>query len=322
MISSQFDSNIKYSDFEKDSTLGQGTYGIVKKVKHKITGEIYALKELKDLSETEGLPSTSLREIALLKKLNHPNIIKLYGVLNNSYKKFSLIFEYAETDMKDYLDKKLKTDEFLLERTVKEWVYQILLGTAYCHSEGILHRDIKSNNLLLTKNGTVKIADFGLARPFHLPVRPYTKEVITLWYRCPEILLGAEEYYTAADMWSVGCVMWELSNKRSPFCGDSQIGQIMEIFSMLGTPNEDTWPGVTSMKYFKPTIPDFKGKDLVALCPRIGKEGFDLLFKLLEPCPIYRLEAIEAIQHPWFDDLDKSKYADPDELVSEKFLDL
>lgn len=106
--------------------------------------------------------------------------------------------------MKDYVDKNLKKDAFLPERQIKEWIYQILLGTAYCHSEGVLHRDIKLNNILIAEDGTVKLADFGLARSFSLPLKPFTTEVITLWYRCPELLLGAKEYYTAADVWSVG----------------------------------------------------------------------------------------------------------------------
>lgn len=115
--------------------------------------------------------------------------------------------------------------------------------------------------------------------------------------------------------------MCELNNKKTLFAGDSQIGQILEIFSRLGTPTEETWPGVTSLKYFKPTIPKFQAQNLEDFLPRLSKQAIDFVSKLLEPNPYYRLEAIDALDDPWFDDLDKSKYADPEELRCDDFLE-
>jgi len=151
-------------------------------------------------SGAEGIPSTALREIAVLKGLDHPNIIKLIGVLSqgshslqkskHAYNyKFSIIFEYINGDLKDRCDS-LKQEEYFTEDTIKDWMYQILLGAAYCHSRMILHRDLKPNNILITKDNKIKLADFGLARSFNIPLTLYTKEVITMWYRAPELLFG------------------------------------------------------------------------------------------------------------------------------------
>lgn len=329
-----------YEDFEKLDKLGEGTYGMVTKCKEKLTGEVYAIKDIKYRKEMkkdeegkiserlEGIPPTSLREIACLKTLDHPNVIGQKGVIMSGFKKFSIIFEYIDGDLKDRVDK-LRPGQFFPEETIKVWMYQILLGTAYCHSRMVIHRDLKPNNILITEDDTIKIADFGLARTFNLPVTCYTKEVITLWYRAPELLLGEDEYSTCVDIWSIGCIMYELSHLSTLFPGDSEIGTLMKIFSILGTPTEQVspvngfyWPEVESLKWYKKTFPKFKGKDPAKFFPKLSEEGIDLLMKLLTPCPYLRIEAHEALKHPWFDDLDKTKYADPSDLYVGDLLNL
>lgn len=148
------------------------------------------------------------------------------------------------------------SSKMLPTATVKSYLYQLILGIAICHSNRIVHRDLKPQNILIdTKSNSVKLADFGLARAFGLPVKTYTHEVVTLWYRAPEILLGQKQYSTPVDMWSVGCIFAEMAQKKPLFCGDSEIDQIFKIFRIMGTPKECIWPGVNSLPDFKATFP-------------------------------------------------------------------
>lgn len=116
--------------------------------------------------------------------------------------------------------------------TVKKFTYQIIQATAFCHAHRVMHRDLKPQNLLIDSEGNVKLADFGLARAFGLPIKTYTHEVVTLWYRAPEVLLGAKEYSTPIDMWSIGCIFAEMAQRRALFIGDSEIDQIFKIFQV------------------------------------------------------------------------------------------
>ncbi len=143
---------------------------------------------------------------------------------------------------------------------VQSLLYQILQALVYLHSRRIFHRDLKPQNLLIDSSGTVvKLADFGLARAFGLPIKTYTHEVVTLWYRCPEILLGQKQYSLGVDLWSTGCIFAEMAQRRPLFMGDSEIDQIFKIFKVLGTPNEQNWPEALKLPDFKPTFPKWKG---------------------------------------------------------------
>jgi cyclin-dependent kinase 2 len=191
---------------------------------------------------------------------------------------------------------------------VKSYLYQILKGIAYCHSHRILHRDLKLANLLIDRKGVLKLADFGLARAFGVPIRTYTHEVVTLWYRAPEILLGQARYSTPVDMWSVGCIFAELVTKRPLFPGDCEIDELFRIFRTLGTPNEEVWPGVTTLPDYKSTFGQWKPQSLASVVPGLDPLGLDLLSKMLRYAPQERISAKEALKHPYFDDLDKTKY--------------
>ncbi|KAM0945427.1 putative protein-serine/threonine kinase CMGC-CDK-Pl family [Dioscorea sansibarensis] len=194
----------------------------------------------------------------------------------------------------------LRTLFFLFQK----FLYQILDALSYCHSHRVLHRDLKPQNLLIDKRSkSVKLADFGLARGFGLPVRTFTHEVITLWYRAPEILLGSRHYSTPADVWSVGCILAEMVNMRPLFPGDSEIDELFKIFSVLGTPDEESWPGVTSLPDFKAAFPKWSPKSLATVVPKLDAAGVDLLSKMLVISPIKRITAREALQHEYFKDI-------------------
>ncbi|XP_071881901.1 cyclin-dependent kinase 3 isoform X2 [Anas platyrhynchos] len=193
--------------FQKVEKIGEGTYGVVYKARNKRTGQLVALKKIRLDSETEGVPSTAIREISLLKELKHPNIVRLLDVVH-SQKKLYLVFEYLNQDLKKYIDSS-QTGEFPLS-LVKNYLFQLLQGVSFCHSHRVIHRDLKPQNLLINEAGAIKLADFGLARAFGVPLRTYTHEVVTLWYRAPEILLGCKYYSTAVDIWSIGCIFAEM----------------------------------------------------------------------------------------------------------------
>lgn len=201
-------------NFQKVEKIGEGTYGVVYKAKNKLTGEVVALKKIRLDTETEGVPSTAIREISLLKELNHPNIVKLLDVIHTENKLY-LVFEFLHQDLKKFMDASALTGIPL--PLIKSYLFQLLQGLAFCHSHRVLHRDLKPQNLLINAEGSIKLADFGLARAFGVPVRTYTHEVVTLWYRAPEILLGCKYYSTAVDIWSLGCIFAEMVRRLARF---------------------------------------------------------------------------------------------------------
>uniref|UniRef100_M1CYE6 cyclin-dependent kinase n=1 Tax=Solanum tuberosum TaxID=4113 RepID=M1CYE6_SOLTU len=250
--------------YEKVEKIGEGTYGVVYKARDRVTNETIALKKIRLEQEDEGVPSTAIREISLLKEMQHANIVRYNFVILlcncivviaiecnldpalvscgyaisarlqdvvHSEKRLYLVFEYLDLDLKKHMD---SCPEFSKDpRLVKMFLYQILRGIAYCHSHRVLHRDLKPQNLLIDRRtNALKLADFGLARAFGIPVRTFTHEVVTLWYRAPEILLGSRHYSTPVDVWSVGCIFAEMVNQRPLFPGDSEIDELFKIFSL------------------------------------------------------------------------------------------
>lgn len=189
---------------------------------------------------------------------------------------------------------------------VKKFTHQLLMGIRYCHSHRVLHRDLKPQNLLINKEGNLKIGDFGLARAFGVPLRTYTHEVVTLWYRSPEILLGGRQYSTGVDMWSVGCIFAEMATRKPLFPGDSEIDEIFKIFRLLGTPTEQEWPGVTSFPDFKSSFPKWERKTDDELVNAdgvkvLGNDGLELLDALLVFDPAGRMSAKQAVHHAYFE---------------------
>merc|ERR1712023_159462 len=207
-------------------------------------------KKIRLEAEDEGIPSTAIREISILKELQHPNIVRLHDVIHTE-KKLTLVFEYLDQDLKKFLDSSDGLDAF----TIKSLLFQLIRGVGFCHDRRVLHRDLKPQNLLINKDGDLKLADFGLARAFGIPVRSYTHEVVTLWYRAPDVLTGSRKYSTPVDLWSVGCIFGEMASSRPLFPGTSDHDQLMRIFKVLGTPNEESWPTMADPPEYKSDFP-------------------------------------------------------------------
>merc|ERR1719401_2949674 len=216
-------------DMQEKIVLGEGTYGKVFKARSNRTGDWVAMKQMKLNAQEEGVPSTAIREIALLKELSHVNVVKLLDVFCSAAK-LVLVFEFLDQDLKKYM-KALKVP--LPPATIKNLAFQLCRGVEFCHANRILHRDIKPQNLLVDNRLRLKIADFGLARAYSVPVPKYTHEVVTVWYRPPEILLGSALYSVPVDLWGVGCIIAEMATGNPLFCGDSEIDTIFKIFQKL-----------------------------------------------------------------------------------------
>nr|XP_017205253.1 cyclin-dependent kinase 16 isoform X5 [Oryctolagus cuniculus] len=292
-----------------------GTYATVYKGKSKLTDNLVALKEIR-LEHEEGAPCTAIREVSLLKDLKHANIVTLHDIIHTE-KSLTLVFEYLDKDLKQYLD---DCGNIINMHNVKLFLFQLLRGLAYCHRQKVLHRDLKPQNLLINERGELKLADFGLARAKSIPTKTYSNEVVTLWYRPPDILLGSTDYSTQIDMWGVGCIFYEMATGRPLFPGSTVEEQLHFIFRILGTPTEETWPGIMSNEEFKTyNYPKYRAEALLSHAPRspcpcgrLDSDGADLLTKLLQFEGRNRISAEDAMKHPFFLSLGERIHKLPD----------
>lgn len=295
------------SRYEKQEKIGEGTYGVVYKARDTTTGAAVALKRIRLDSEEEGVPCTAIREISILKELRHENIVKLLDVCH-SERRLTLVFEYLDMDLKKYLERESGN---LDAATLQHFMFDLLKGIRFCHKRNVLHRDLKPANLLISRNKELKLADFGLGRAFGIPVKKFTHEVVTLWYRPPDVLLGSTQYGTPIDIWSVGCIFAEMATGVPLFAGKNDADQLLLIFQFLGTPNNQVWPSINQY----PNSSNMLSKeeflqDLHANCDevmrtspgyeKLGPQGIDLLKKLLRYEPSERLTADQALEHPYF----------------------
>jgi negative regulator of PHO system len=236
-----------------------------------------------------------------MKELKHENIVALHDVIHTE-NKLMLVFEFMDGDLKRYMDTHGERGA-LKPTTIKSFMYQLLKGIDFCHQNRVLHRDLKPQNLLINSKGLLKLGDFGLARAFGIPVNTFSNEVVTLWYRAPDVLLGSRTYNTSIDIWSAGCIMAEMFTGRPLFPGTTNEDQIVRIFRIMGTPTERTWPGITQFPEYKPTFQMYATQDLRNILPAIDPTGIDLLQRMLQLRPELRISAHDALQHPWFNDI-------------------
>ena len=298
-------------DYEEIKTVGLGSFGRVFKAIYKkdTKGQrLVALKKIK-IFEEEGFPVTALREILIMQKLNHKNILKLEEILYTQPKEKNkkrgnvyLVFPYMDQDLSGV---RMNEISFNLSQ-IKYILYQIMSGIAYLHKCKIIHRDIKSSNILMNSKGEICIGDYGLARKDSKENnKNYTYKVVTLCYRAPELLLGSKEYGTEIDIWSAGCVFAELLTGNLLFYENGkEKDQINKIFSICGTPNEKNWPGITSLPNYKlfsqKTVYKNNLREHFKDNKLIDDITFDLLNKLLELNPKKRITAEEALNHDFF----------------------
>ncbi|VDM57970.1 unnamed protein product [Angiostrongylus costaricensis] len=220
------------------------------------------------LEQEEGAPCTAIREVSLLRNLRHANVVTLHDIIHTD-RLLTLLF-----------------------------LFQLLRGLAYCHQRRVLHRDLKPQNLLITAKGELKLADFGLARAKSVPTKTYSNEVVTLWYRPPDVLLGSTDYSTHIDMWGVGCILFEMVAGRALFPGSTTDEQLGLIFRTLGSPRSDRHPTICARPAYAPFAQKvYNPEPLIRQIPRLDANGYDLLLKFLQYEGRDRISAQESMRH-------------------------
>eukprot|EP00193_Tetraselmis_chui_P018008 CAMPEP_0177778428 /NCGR_PEP_ID=MMETSP0491_2-20121128/15947_1 /TAXON_ID=63592 /ORGANISM="Tetraselmis chuii, Strain PLY429" /LENGTH=296 /DNA_ID=CAMNT_0019297697 /DNA_START=106 /DNA_END=993 /DNA_ORIENTATION=- len=274
------------SKYRVVGSIGNGAFGEVKRAQNIETGEFVALKRVVIRQPKLGLPDNVLREVKALQCLEHPNVVRLYDLYPQG-SSLTMVLEYCATDLDELLKNATRA---LDESTIKCILQQILRGLAACHSSGILHRDLKPSNILITMEGSIKLADFGLARPDNEGERPqYSHAVATRWYRAPELLYGARSYGRKVDMWSVGVIFAEMLGLGPLFAGENDIDQLAKVQQMLGTLDEKVWPDVVNCPdYGKISFPTNPPIALSSVLPDASSAAISLLEEMLRYNPNVR----------------------------------
>ncbi|KAI9347203.1 kinase-like domain-containing protein, partial [Zopfochytrium polystomum] len=283
--------------YRKEKKVGEGTYAVVYRGVHAETGRRVAIKKIKIGQFKDGLDMSAIREVKFLQELRHPNVVELIDVFNHKTN-LNLVLEFLDADLEMIIKNK---NVLFGAGDVKSWMLMTLRGIYHCHRSYILHRDLKPNNLLIAGDGQLKLADFGLARDFGEYGRPMTSQVVTRWYRAPELLLGGQHYGYGVDIWAIGCIFAELMLRTPYLAGDSDLGQLQTIFRALGTPTEDEWPGLNDLPDKKNLeFPMFPRTPLKTLFTAAGDDALDLLEKMLVYDPVKRITAFDALDHFYF----------------------
>lgn len=301
--------------YQKNCKLGEGTYGVVFKAYDTKTKQNVALKIMKNNQEDEGLSPITLREVSILHTINHPNIVKLLDFTADE-NNITLVFEYLHSDLRKYLKiinekKKGPLDPGLL----RSYAFQLLAAIYVLHTNRIMHRDLKPENLLLNREGHLKLADFGLARYFTVPMRQYSPEIVSTWYRAPELLFSPKSYDLSVDIWSAGCIIAEMARGEILFLADSEIDLIHKILNVLGTPSQENLADLP--QDIRDEMPQYQPKPIEEVLKTNDLFLADLVAKMLVYDPIKRISAIEALQHPYFNELSQAvrRMSLPDNLL-------
>lgn len=279
--------------------IGEGAHGIVFKAKFKQSGETVALKKVRLKKPEDGIPCTALREIKALQQIeDNPYVVRLLDVFPHGAG-FVLVFDYMLSDLWEVVH---NSEQPLMEAQIKSYMLMLLKGVAFCHENNIMHRDLKPANLLISSDGHLKIADFGLARVYqNVGDRQYSHQVATRWYRAPELLYGARKYDEGVDLWAVGCIFGELLNNSPLFPGENDIEQLCCVLRALGTPTEKSWPGMIELPdYKKITFPENPPIPFEELVPDASFHALNLLEKFLVYPSKERIAANEALLHLYF----------------------
>jgi len=308
----------KYKSLE---IIGDGTYGTVWRGTLLETGELVAIKKLKNRIKT-WQECMELKEVKVLSKLkSHCNIIKLKEITRETNSEVFMIFEYAELNLFQFMEKTKRRGETLAERKIKEIIYQLTNGLQYIHQNGFFHRDIKPENILLmnensnTGDDYIKIADFGLARempPYYNSIA-LTDYVCTRWYRAPECILKSINYSSPMDIWAIGCVMAELYTLSPIFPGNSEIDQLTKVTNILGSPKFNDWPeGYKLIQKLGMKFPISIGVSLSSIIPNASSDALNLLTEIFQWDSLSRPNCAKILSHPFFDEIKsnpRSKYS-------------
>uniref|UniRef100_A0A182QP23 cyclin-dependent kinase n=1 Tax=Anopheles farauti TaxID=69004 RepID=A0A182QP23_9DIPT len=292
------------SNYEELGVIGTGAYGTVYRARDlKNAGNIVALKKVRVALTEDGVPMATLREIFMLKQLDtfeHPNVVKLLDVCQGQRLEregqlvLFLVFEHLAQDLDEYI--KRLPSKGMSPSTIQRLSREMLTGIDFLHSHRIIHRDLKPQNILISSDGHLKLADFGLAKTYDFEMK-LTTVVVTLWYRAPEVLLG-EVYNSSVDIWSAGCIIAEMFQRQALFPGTSEGNQLEKIFELTGRPTEAQWPrGISIVREnFRAT----KRRDPRELCPKLCDNANDLLKLMLAFNRHERPSARQCLNHAYF----------------------
>ena len=296
--------SIYYRKPGNQSIVGAGTYGKVFKAVHIYTRDKVALKKIRMEGERDGYPITAVREIRLLQHLRHKHVISLHEVMVEKNECF-MVFEYMAHDLTGLINHPAFK---LTSAHKKNLAFQMFDGLDFLHRRGVLHRDIKAANILISNTGQLKYADFGLAR-FYTKSRAldYTNRVITIWYRPPELLLGETQYGPAVDIWSAACVMMEMFTRKAVFPGEgSELAQLSKVYDVLGNPTRAEWPRIVDLPWFELMQPAFTSKDRkprefeAVFSEVLSPEAMDLVTQCFKYDPVSRPSAEQVLKHAYF----------------------
>lgn len=293
-----------HNQYEVIGIVGEGAYGIVYKCKNKETGEFVAIKKFKEIQD-DIVKKTMARELRVLKMVKNDNIVEYKGAFKRKENLF-LVFEYVEKNLLELLQEHQKGLE---PNLIKKIIFQLCKAINYLHEQNIVHRDIKPENLLIDGTNKLKLCDFGFARSYKNNKDNLTDYVATRWYRSPELLLTSGQYGPEVDIWSIGCIMGELTDGDPLFPGDDEVHQLIVIQKVIGRFADEQYeqfaknPHFSGCKLPEVTKPETLERRYMG---KLGKQAISFMKALLHPDPKQRLKGDDIFKHPYFEN-----YADP-----------